>query len=69
MALNPFKRTGIVIVGAIGKVGEAIKLLQFYLSGVCSDKNQSHAFQIPLLIFHVPKTYCACTIDLYGVSI
>ena len=37
VALNPLKHTGIVIVGAIGKVGFAIKLLQFYLSGVANS--------------------------------
>lgn len=34
VAYNPGKHTGIVIVGGIGKVGFAIKLLQLYLSGL-----------------------------------
>lgn len=33
VAFNPVKHTGIVIVGGIGKIGFALKLLQFYLSG------------------------------------
>ncbi|MCZ8342453.1 MAG: hypothetical protein O9301_05435 [Leptospira sp.] len=33
VAYNPMKHTGIVIVGGIGKLGFALKLLQFYLSG------------------------------------
>lgn len=33
VAYNPVKHTGIVIVGGIGKIGFALKLLQFYLSG------------------------------------
>ncbi len=34
VAYNPIKHTGIVIVGLIGKVGFAISLLKFYLSGL-----------------------------------
>ncbi|MGL1887423.1 MAG: hypothetical protein OCD76_12990 [Reichenbachiella sp.] len=34
VAYNPLKHTGIVIVGLIGKVGFAISLLKFYLSGL-----------------------------------
>ncbi|MDH5370181.1 MAG: hypothetical protein OEW99_09150 [Gammaproteobacteria bacterium] len=37
VAYNPLKHTGIVIVGAIGKVGFAIKLLQLYLSGIANS--------------------------------
>ncbi|MFY0686018.1 MAG: hypothetical protein JXQ90_02575 [Cyclobacteriaceae bacterium] len=34
VAYNPVRHTGIVIVGGIGKVGFAITLLKFYLSGI-----------------------------------
>ncbi|CAD5249555.1 MULTISPECIES: hypothetical protein [unclassified Imperialibacter] len=34
VAYNPLKHTGIVIVGGIGKVGFAISLFKFYLSGL-----------------------------------
>ena len=34
VAYNPLKHTGIVIVGGIGKIGFAISLLKFYLSGI-----------------------------------
>lgn len=34
VAYNPQKHTGIVIVGGIGKIGFAISLLKFYLSGM-----------------------------------
>lgn len=34
VAYNPLKHTGIVIVGGIGKVGFAISLLKFFLSGI-----------------------------------
>jgi hypothetical protein len=34
VAKNPVKHSGIVIVGGIGKVGFAIKLLQLYLAGL-----------------------------------
>ncbi len=34
VAYNPLRHTGIVIVGGIGKVGFAISLLEFYLSGI-----------------------------------
>lgn len=34
VAYNPVKHTGIVIVGGIGKVGFAIKLLQLYFAGL-----------------------------------
>lgn len=37
VALNPIKHTGIVIVGVIGKVGFAIKLLQLYLIGIAKS--------------------------------
>ena len=37
VAYNPLRHTGIVIVGAIGKVGFAITLFQFYLSGVANS--------------------------------
>lgn len=37
VAHNPLKHSGIVIVGAIGKVGFAIKLLQLYLSGTANS--------------------------------
>ncbi len=36
VASNPVKHTGIVIVGGIGKVGFAIKLLQLYLAGIAN---------------------------------
>lgn len=34
VAYNPIRHTGIVIVGGIGKVGFAITLMEFYLSGI-----------------------------------
>jgi len=34
VAYNPLRHTGIVIVGGIGKIGFAISLLKFYLSGI-----------------------------------
>jgi uncharacterized membrane protein YhdT len=34
VAYNPLKHTGIVILGGIGKIGFAISLLKFYLSGI-----------------------------------
>ena len=34
VAYNPLKHMGIVIVGGIGKIGFAISLLKFYLSGL-----------------------------------
>ena len=34
VAWNPLKHTGIVITGGIGKIGFAISLLKFYLSGL-----------------------------------
>lgn len=34
VAYNPLKHTGIVIVGGIGKIGFAISLLKFYMSGI-----------------------------------
>lgn len=37
VAYNPIKHTGIVIVGGIGKVGFAIKLLQLYLENIASS--------------------------------
>ncbi|MFY0625777.1 MAG: hypothetical protein JXR07_05765 [Reichenbachiella sp.] len=37
VAYNPLKHTGIVIVGGIGKVGFAITLLKFYLSGIAGS--------------------------------
>lgn len=37
VAYNPLKHTGIVIVGGIGKVGFAISLLKFYLSGIAGS--------------------------------
>ena len=36
VAYNPARHTGIVIVGGIGKVGFAIKLLQLYLAGLAN---------------------------------
>ena len=36
VAYNPIRHTGIVIVGGIGKVGFAIKLLQLYLAGLAN---------------------------------
>ncbi len=36
VAFNPARHTGIVIVGGIGKVGFAIKLLQLYLLGIAN---------------------------------
>ena len=36
VAHNPIKHIGIVIVGGIGKVGFAIKLLQLYLAGLAN---------------------------------
>ena len=37
VAYNPIKHTGKVIVGGIGKVGFAIKLLQLYLENIASS--------------------------------
>lgn len=37
VAYNPLKHTGIVIVGLIGKIGFAISLLKFYLSGLAGS--------------------------------
>ncbi len=37
VAYNPIKHYGIVIVGGIGKVGFAISLLKFYLSGLSNS--------------------------------
>ncbi|WP_139793899.1 hypothetical protein [Reichenbachiella faecimaris] len=37
VAYNPLKHTGIVIVGGIGKIGFAISLLKFYLSGIAGS--------------------------------
>ena len=37
VAYNPLKHTGIVIVGVIGKIGFAISLLKFYLSGLAGS--------------------------------
>ena len=37
VAYNPLKHTGIVIVGGIGKIGFAISLLNFYLSGIANS--------------------------------
>ncbi len=37
VAYNPLKHTGIVIIGGIGKVGFAISLLKFYLSGLAGS--------------------------------
>lgn len=37
VAYNPVKHMGIVIVGGIGKLAFAIKLLQFWLSGYAND--------------------------------
>jgi hypothetical protein len=37
VAYNPLRHTGIVIVGGIGKIGFAISLLKFYLSGLASS--------------------------------
>ncbi len=37
VAYNPLKHMGIVIVGGIGKVGFAIKLLQLYLAGFANE--------------------------------
>lgn len=36
VAHNPVRHSGIVIVGGLGKVGFAIKLLQLYLSGLAN---------------------------------
>lgn len=36
VAYNPVKHTGIVMVGGIGKVGFAIKLLKLYLAGIAN---------------------------------
>lgn len=36
VAYNPVKHTGIVMVGGIGKVGFAIKLLHLYLTGIAN---------------------------------
>jgi hypothetical protein len=35
-AYNPVKHTGIVIVGGIGKIAYAIKLLQLYMAGIAN---------------------------------
>ncbi|WKV13216.1 hypothetical protein [Marivirga harenae] len=37
VAYNPLRHTGIVVVGGIGKVGFAISLLKFYLSGLAGS--------------------------------
>jgi hypothetical protein len=37
VAYNPLKHTGIVIVGGLGKIGFAISLLKFYLSGLANS--------------------------------
>lgn len=37
VAYNPVKHPGIVIVGGIGKLGFAIKLLQLYMSGISNS--------------------------------
>ncbi len=37
VASNPFKYPGIVIVGGIGKVGFAIKLLQLFTAGLANN--------------------------------
>lgn len=37
VAYNPVKHPGIVIVGGIGKLGFAIKLMQLYLSGIANS--------------------------------
>ncbi|MEO9483803.1 MAG: hypothetical protein ABJG47_10175 [Ekhidna sp.] len=37
VAYNPLKHAGIVIVGGIGKVGFAISLLKFHLSGLANS--------------------------------
>lgn len=37
VAYNPVKHTGIVMVGGIGKIGFAIKLLQLYLAGIANS--------------------------------
>ena len=37
VAYNPIKHTGIVIVGGIGKIGFAISLLKFYISGLAES--------------------------------
>lgn len=37
VAYNPIRHTGIVIVGGIGKIGFAISLLKFYLSGLAGS--------------------------------
>ena len=34
VAYDPLKHTGIVIVGGIGKIGFAISLIKFYISGI-----------------------------------
>ena len=36
VAYNPVRHTGIVLVGGIGKIGFAISLLKFYVSGLAS---------------------------------
>lgn len=38
VARDPIKHTGIVIVGGIGKVAYAMKLLEFYLTDVANSK-------------------------------
>jgi hypothetical protein len=38
VACNPVRHTGIVLVGAIGKIGFAIQLLKFYLAGLANAK-------------------------------
>jgi hypothetical protein len=37
VAHNPVKHVGIVIVGGIGKLGFAVKLLQLYIAGLASS--------------------------------
>ncbi|WP_291915065.1 hypothetical protein [Limnohabitans sp.] len=36
VAFNPLRHTGIVIVGGIGKVGFAIQMLKFYMTGLAN---------------------------------
>ncbi|MDH4122332.1 MAG: hypothetical protein OEV94_11580 [Deltaproteobacteria bacterium] len=37
VAYNPVRHSGIVLIGGIGKVGYAVKLLQLYMAGIASS--------------------------------
>ena len=65
VAYNPVKHTGIVIVGGIGKVGFAIKLLELYMAGIANSvvfvviigDFVFFSFILVLLLYIVPVEY------------